>query len=54
MAKWYALTYGVDYSDTFSLIAKMTYVRLFISLAATHNWDPHQLHIKNAFLHDDL
>ena len=26
--KGYAQTYGVDYSDTFSLIAKMTYVRL--------------------------
>ena len=37
LAKGYAQTYGVDYSDTFSLVAKMTYVRLFISLAATHN-----------------
>ena len=35
VAKGYAQTYGVDYSDTFSLVAKMTYVRLFISLAAT-------------------
>ena len=44
----------MDYSDTSSLIAKMTYVRLFISLAATHNWDLHQLDIKNDFLHGDL
>ena len=41
VAKWYTQTYGVDYSDTFSLVAKMTYVWLFISLAATHNWDLH-------------
>ena len=54
MAKGYAQTYGVDYSDTFSPVAKMTYVRLFISLVATHNWDLHQLEIKNAFLHGDL
>ena len=54
MAKGYAQTYGVDYSDTFSPVAKMTYVRLFISLAATHNWDLHQLDIKNVFLHGDL
>ena len=54
VAKGYAQTYGVDYSDTFSLIAKMTYVRLFISLAATHYRDVHQLDIKNAFLHGDL
>ena len=37
MAKGYAQTYGVNYSNTFSPVAKMTYVRLFISLAATHN-----------------
>ena len=34
VAKGYAQTYGVDYSDTFFPVAKMTYVRLFISLAA--------------------
>ena len=44
----------MDYFDTFSPVAKMTYVRLFISLAATHNWDLHQLDIKNVFLHGDL
>ena len=54
MAKGYAQTYGVDYSYTFSYVAKMTSVRLFISLAATHNWDLHQLDIKNASLHGDL
>ena len=61
MAKGYAQTYGVDYSDTgvdysdtFSPVVKMTYVRLFISLATTHNWDLHQLDIKNDFLHGNL
>ena len=54
MAKGYAQTYGVDYSYTFSLVAKMTSVRLFISLVVTHNWDLHQLDIKNVFLHSDL
>ena len=37
VAKGYAQTYGVDYSDTFSLVAKMTFVRVFISLAATYH-----------------
>ena len=54
MAKGYAQTYGMDYSDTFSPVAKMTSVWIFISLAATHNLDLYQLDIKNAFLHGDL
>ena len=54
MAKGYAQSYGVDYSDTFSTVAKMTFVRLFISLSATHNWDLHHLDIKNAFLQGNL
>ena len=54
VAKGYAQTYGVDYSDTLSSVAKLTSIQLFISLAATHGWDLHQLDIKNAFLHGDL
>ena len=54
VAKGYAQNYGVDYSDTFSPVVKMTFVRLFISLTATHNWDLHQLDIKNVFLRRDL
>ena len=41
VAKGNAQTYEVDYSDTFSLVSKMTYVRLFISLLATHCWNLH-------------
>ena len=54
VAKGYAQTYDIDYSDTFSPIVKLTYVRLFISLAATYNWDLHQFDVKNAFLHGDF
>jgi len=54
VAKGYAQTYGIDYAETFSPVAKMTSIRLFISLAARFNWKLHQLDIKNAFLHGDL
>ena len=50
----YAQTYGVDYFDTFSSVAKMTPVRLFISLVAFYDRDLYQLDIKNVFLHGDL
>ena len=54
VVKGYAQNYGMDYSNTFSYVAKMIYVRLFISLAATYHLDLHQLDIKNVFLHGDL
>ena len=54
VAKGYAQTYSLDYFDTFSPIANMTSVRLFISLVATYNQDLHQIDIKNVFLHGDL
>ena len=54
VSKGYAQTYGVDYSDIFSLVTKLTFVRLFIYLATSYDWDLHQLDIKNVFLHEDL
>ena len=46
--------YGIDYSNTFSFVAKLSNVCLFISLVDSHDWDLHQLDIKNVFLHGHL
>ena len=54
VAKGYAHTYGVDYSNTFSPIAKLTFVHLFIFLTTSYDWNFYQLDIRNAFLHGDL
>ena len=53
VAKGYAQIYGIDYSYTFSPVAKLTSVRPFISLVASYDWDLHQLYIINAFPHGD-
>ena len=37
VAKGYAQIYGVDYSNIFSPVAKLTSVRLFISLVASYD-----------------
>nr|GEU54918.1 retrovirus-related Pol polyprotein from transposon TNT 1-94 [Tanacetum cinerariifolium] len=54
VAKGYAQTYGIDYSENFSPVAKIYSIRLFISLAVTYDCALHQLDVKNAFLHGDL
>ena len=45
---------GIDYTETFSPVAKMNFVRLILSLAAHFGWLIHQMDAKSAFLHGDL
>ena len=45
---------GVDFSEIFSPVVKMTSIRVFLGLAASLNLELEQLDVRTAFLHGDL
>lgn len=47
--KGYTQTYGVDYEETFSPVAKINTVRVLFSIVANKDWPLHQFDVTNAF-----
>jgi len=45
---------GLDFLDTFALVAKLTTLRLLLVVVTSQNWFLKQLDINNSFLHGDL
>jgi len=54
VARGFTQQYGTDFYETFSAVAKITTLRIILSLAASHNWHLTQLDINNAFLNGNL
>lgn len=52
--KGYTQTYGIDYQETFTSVAKMNSVWILILMVMNKWWPLLQLDVKNAFLHGDL
>jgi hypothetical protein len=54
VSKGFSQVEGIDYNETFSLVAKMNFIHLVLALYASHKWEVHQMDAKSAFLHGDL
>jgi len=54
VTKGYAQTYGIDYEETYSPVAKMTIIRAIIAMVVAKGWSLHQMDVNNVFLRGNL
>lgn len=50
VARGFSQKEGIDYEETFAHVARYTYVRAIIAIAAAKGWKIHQMDVKTAFL----
>jgi hypothetical protein len=46
--------HGIDYDETYALVAKMDSIRLELYIVVANGWEVHQMDVKNSFLHGDV
>ncbi|XP_062114469.1 uncharacterized protein LOC133825558 [Humulus lupulus] len=54
VSKGFTQTYGIDYTETFALVAKLNTIKNLLSLDVNMDWELHQLDVKNTFLNGEL
>jgi hypothetical protein len=54
VAKSYTQKEGEDFFDAYSPVARLTTIRVLLSLAASHGLLVHQMNIKTTFLNGEL
>ena len=54
VAKWYTQKEGIDYEETFSPVAMLKSIRIFLSIAAHLNYETWKMDVKSVFLNGHL
>ena len=54
VAKGFSKTPGVDYDETFSLVAKIKSIRVLLVIASFHDYEIWQMDVKTSFLNGNL
>ena len=54
VARGFTQAYGIDYTETFSPVVRLNFVRVLLSLVVNEAWSLHQVDVSNAFLYGDL
>nr|GEU73779.1 hypothetical protein [Tanacetum cinerariifolium] len=54
VAKGYTQTYGIDYEETFSPVAKIKSIRIMLAIAAFYDYEIWQMDVKTIFLNKKL
>ena len=54
LANGYSQVSGIDFGDSFSLVAKVASIRLLLSIVATFDFEVEHMDVKTTFLHGDI
>ena len=54
VAKGYSQVAGVDFNETFALVANFSTIRCILALGAIMDFEMHQMDVKTAFLNSNL
>ena len=54
VTKGFIQEYGIDYEETFTPVAQISFFRAFLAVVTTNKWDLFQMDVKNTFLNENL
>jgi hypothetical protein len=54
VARGFAQTFGIDYNETFTHVAKLVSICCILALATIENMEIHRMDVKISFLNGDL